>query len=104
MKVVFHVDEEDKWSEAGKNIRNLKAATENIKVVLLVNGAAIKGYLDPANQSLLQEEWVAFHACRNAMKAFDITTEQLPPNVKVVPAGVLDLIKLQHRGYAYIKP
>ncbi|KAF1293408.1 DsrE family protein [Candidatus Enterococcus leclercqii] len=104
MKVVFHVDEENKWSEAGKNIHNLRAAAENIKIILLVNGAAIKGYLDPANAVLLGEDQVEFHACHNAMQAFGISPEDLPANVEIVPAGVLDLVKLQHRGYAYIKP
>ena len=28
----------------------------------------------------------------------------LPASVKIVPAGVLDLIALQAAGYAYIKP
>ncbi|MBU5583354.1 DsrE family protein, partial [Enterococcus sp. S181_ASV_20] len=47
---------------------------------------------------------VTFHACNNAMRANQITKEQLPENVVVVPAGVLDLIELQAQGYAYIKP
>ena len=38
------------------------------------------------------------------MRANKIAAEQLPGNVVVVPAGVLDLIKLQSEGYAYIKP
>lgn len=104
MKVVFHVDEVNKWSEAGSNIRNLLAATHEVTIVLLVNGKAITGYLDPANTALLQIEQVAFHACRNAMNAHGMTPENLPANVEIVPAGVLDLIKLQDLGYAYIKP
>lgn len=104
MKVVFHIDEVNKWSEATSNIRNLLAATDNVAIVLLVNGKAIEGYLDAANETLLQSKQVTFHACHNAMKAHGITPQQLPANVEVVPAGVLDLIKLQHLGYAYIKP
>jgi intracellular sulfur oxidation DsrE/DsrF family protein len=38
------------------------------------------------------------------MRANQITKDQLPENVVVVPAGVLDLIELQAQGYAYIKP
>ena len=46
----------------------------------------------------------SIHACNNAMRANQITKDQLPENVVVVPAGVLDLIELQAQGYAYIKP
>lgn len=104
MKVVFHVDELAKWQEAFHNIRNLTKADSSVKIVLLVNGAAIKGYLDEANQEFLSLENVEFHACNNAMRANQISAEDLPKNVIVVPAGVLDLIQLQTTGYAYIKP
>lgn len=104
MKVVFHVDEVAKWPEAIKNIHNAKAGCPNLQIVLLVNGAAITGFLDSHYQEFLQEQEIEFHACRNALKAFKIAEEQLPKPVQVVPAGVLDLVKLQHHGYAYIKP
>lgn len=104
MKVVFHVDELPKWSEAMKNIHNAKAGCPNLQIVLLVNGAAITGFLDEQYQDFLREPGIEFHACHNALKAFKIPEEQLSEPVTVVPAGVLDLIKLQHLGYAYIKP
>lgn len=104
LKVVFHVDESAKWQEAYHNIKNLLHAAPEVKVVLLVNGSAIKGYLDAENQEFLALSGVTFHACANAMRANQITADQLPENVEVVPAGVLDLIQLQNGGYAYIKP
>lgn len=103
MKVVFHVDEIKKWPEATANIYNLLKAAADIEVVLLVNGGAIKGYLEP-DQPLLKNDQVIFHACHNAMRAHKIEPEDLPANVVVVPAGVLDLVELQHVGYGYIKP
>lgn len=81
----------------------MKAAPETDSVVS-VNGIAIKGYLDDTNLAFIQTEEVTFHACNNAMKANNIHEEDLPKNVEMVPAGVLDLIRLQHTGYAYIKP
>ncbi|MGF1944503.1 DsrE family protein [Enterococcus mediterraneensis] len=103
MKVVFHVDEMVKWTEATANIINLLRATDDIQIVLLVNGIAIKGFLD-TEQQILKNSKVAFHACRNAMRAHNIEEADLPTNVIVVPAGVLDLVELQTEGYAYIKP
>lgn len=103
MKVVFHISEEEKWPEATANIHNLLKAVACIDIVVTVNGNAILGYL-AEKQPLLANPQVVFHACHNAMKAHGITSQQLPENVTVVPAGVLDLIQLQAAGYAYIKP
>ncbi|MDT2755949.1 DsrE family protein [Enterococcus asini] len=104
MKVVFHVDEVAKWSEAKKNIHNLKVASPTMQIVLLINGAAITGLLDPEQQEFIETGEAEIHACRNALRGFKIEEERLPAKVTVVPAGVLDLVKLQHLGYAYIKP
>ncbi|MBO0451965.1 MULTISPECIES: DsrE family protein [Enterococcus] len=104
MKVVFHVDELEKWSEAANNVKNLLKEPHKIAIIILINGKAINGYLAPENQAFIATEGISFHACNNAMRANKIAAEQLPGNVVVVPAGVLDLIKLQSEGYAYIKP
>lgn len=103
MKVVFHVDEMAKWPEATANIRNLQKAVCKADIVLSVNGVAVKSYLDPELPAL-QLEHVELHACHNALRANQIDPADLPEKVIVVPAGVLDLVQLQHAGYAYIKP
>ncbi|MGM0165637.1 hypothetical protein IGI39_000579 [Enterococcus sp. AZ135] len=104
MKVVFHIDELEKWLETTNNIKNLLKEPGKIVIIVLINGNAIKGYLDPKNQPFIATDGVTFHACNNAMRANKITKEQLPKGVVVVPSGVLDLIELQSEGYAYIKP
>lgn len=104
MKVVFHVDEVAKWSGAKKNIHNLKAASPTIQIILVINGAAITGLLAPEHQEFIETTEAEIHACRNALQGFKISEDRLPAPVTVVPAGVLDLVKLQHLGYAYIKP
>ena len=104
MKVVFHIDELEKWTETANNVKNLLKEPEKIAIIVLINGKAINGYLAAENQAFSATEGVTFHACNNAMRANNITKEQLPEDVVVVPAGVLDLIELQAQGYAYIKP
>ena len=104
MKVVFHIDELDKWVETSKNVANLLKDAPETDIVVSVNGIAITGYLDNKQSDFIQLEAVTFHACNNAMKANHVSPESLPGNVEVVPAGVIDLIQLQHAGYAYIKP
>lgn len=104
MNVVFHIDELAKWSETASNVKNLLKEPVEVTIVVLVNGGAIKGYLAPENQAFISTKDVTFHACNNAMRSNKIEAAQLPQNVEVVPAGVLDLIELQAKGYAYIKP
>ena len=104
MNVVFHIDDLEKWAETASNVKNLLKEPYKIAIIVLVNGKAINGYLSPENQAFIATEGVTFHACNNAMLANNFTKEQLPDNVVVVPAGVLDLIELQAKDYAYIKP
>ncbi|MCU7356637.1 DsrE family protein [Enterococcus dispar] len=105
MKVVFHVDEMGKWQEATNNIRNLLHLEEKAEVVLLVNGSGIQSYqLKYAQKFIRENPNISFHACHNALKAFQMDEADLPASVKIVPAGVLDLIALQAAGYVYIKP
>lgn len=104
MKVVFHIDELEKWEESTKNVKNLVKIAPEIDTVILVNGIAINGFLEEKHLSFIKMSGVHFHACDNALHANNITKEQLPENVVIVPAGVLDLIELQSVGYAYIKP
>ena len=61
MKVVFHIDELEKWSETGKNVKkNLIKASPETTIVVSVNGIAITGYLDSANAEFLNLKEVVF--------------------------------------------
>ena len=42
-------------------------------------------------------------ACQNSMRGFGIDAADLVPGVGVVPAGVVELIRRQHAGYAYVR-
>ncbi|MCF6160037.1 MAG: DsrE family protein [Furfurilactobacillus sp.] len=109
-KVVFHVDQPDHWAHTMQNVANLTTYVESepkeqLQVTVLVNGAAITQYLDQDGQNAVRRfPEVEFHACHNSMTTHHVTADQLPEGVTVVPVGVLDLIKLQESGYAYIKP
>ncbi len=109
--VVFHVDETGKWELTLKNVSNLlqqiDARTAHVEVV--ANAEAVTGYVLPqspfaAALHRLNAQGVTFVACNNALKALGIAPGSLMPFTKVVPAGVLELIERQAKGYAYIKP
>lgn len=109
--VVFHVDEMSKWSLTLKNVSNLlqQVDKEKTRIEILANSEAVKGYmlLDNIFETDIRQlhaQGVVFVACNNALKALAIDPIELLPFIKVVPAGVLELIERQSEGYAYIKP
>ena len=53
---------------------------------------------------VLEEKGVEFIACNNALVANDLDQSIILGFVKIVPAGVLELVERQSDGYAYIKP
>lgn len=95
------------------NVRNLlnDMDEEKVTIEVLANSEAIM-YLD-ATENLdadlntmesLNKRNVKFVACNNALTAYDVKKEMLFPFVDIVPAGVVELVKRQREGYAYIKP
>ena len=111
-KVIFHIDENDKWNLLLKNVSNLLNATdgEKIYIEVLANSEAVKYYnLNQGNADIekmrhLHKKGVKFVACNNALVAYDMKKEDIIEFVDVVPAGVLQLVIRQNEGYAYIKP
>ncbi len=113
-KVIFHIDELQKWKLLLHNVKNLLSSYENesseVKIEVLANGEAVQAYASGFDESLtgkmenLSQRGVNFVACNNALTAYKIQKEQLSSFVIIVPAGVRELVDKQSDGYAYIKP
>ena len=117
-KIVYHLTEPsvEKAKFVLGNIENHIRGVggwQNIEALeLVVHGPALKNFvtndMDPdVKRALdrLQNQGVAFGACGNTMKAFNITLEQLPDHTRYLPqGGVVRVMELQEQGYAYIRP
>ena len=113
-KVVFHVDESQKWRLLLHNVKNLLAsysvAPETVAIEVLANAEAVDGYvlnvdaMVQAHMQTLFESGVSFIACNNALTGRNISKESILPFIKIVPSGVRHLVDQQTAGYAYIKP
>ena len=112
-KVIFHIDEINKWKLLLGNVSNLLKGMNNEKlnIEVLANSEAVKYY--DTNQDLnveintmesLNEKGIKFVACNNALMAYDIKKDSIIHFVDIVPAGVVELVRKQSEGYAYIKP
>lgn len=115
LKVLFHVNENDRWNVTLGNITNLiKDVKEgNADIIVLANGPSVAAYADAEKIEImrgLSEKGAKFLACRNSLEkmcadnVICINEENLPSFVGVVPAGITEIIKRQHEGYAYVKP
>lgn len=115
MKILFHVDDTDRLSMAATNAANaVKYVQDNeltLEAEIVVNGEAVTGLVrrcieEPLYKSMkkLTDGKVRIAACQNALKAHQLSKEELCDFVTVVPAGVIELAKKQEEGYAYIKP
>jgi len=113
-KVIFHINEPEKWQVLLANVTNLlKDMGTEVQVRVLANGPSVKAYTEPdkiEKMRPLAEQGVKFLACRNSIKALcsggDVCIDEskLAEFIEIVPAGVSELTKRQAEGYAYIKP
>ncbi|NTU42798.1 MAG: hypothetical protein HGA78_07050 [Nitrospirales bacterium] len=115
MKVVFHVNEPERWNVALGNITNLiKAVGEDgADIAVLANGPSVTAYGDGEKSEAMKglaDKGAKFLACRNSLNkmcsegTLCIPEASLPSFITVVPAGIVELIRLQQEGYAYVKP
>lgn len=112
VKVVFHIDEVDKWPLLLANVRNLVKVVDvpSSQIVVLANAKAVTAFNGggaPEHQQAIADlsaSGVAILACQNSLNGLKISAAQLPGFVAVVPVGVLTLIEKQSQGFAYIKP
>ena len=111
--LLVHVDlpDESRFVMALGNINNYLAALngEPCTVVLLANGGAARFLARKDNAQTeaiekLAQAGVSFRVCANDRKKVPITKEDLLPCVEVVPAGVVEIVRLQREDFAYIKP
>lgn len=111
-RVVFSVtvDDQHVWNEVFGNFRNIQRALgpENVAIEMVVYGDALPMLRDDSlvvnkvEEAL--EEGVKIVACENTMKAQNISRNSMLPNIGYVQAGIVELIKLQAAGWAYIRP
>ena len=110
--VVFQVSDNDpgKWNLALNNARNVKQefGDKPVQIEIVAYGPGIgmlKADSPTANRvSEAIASGVQVVACQNTMKAQKLTPADMNPTVGYVPAGVVELMKRQQQGWAYIRP
>lgn len=110
--VVIQVSENNPaiWNLALNNARNIQQelGKDNINVEIVAYGPGI-GMLtfDSEVAARLQQasaDNVALLACGNTMRSRKLAEKDMDSHVRIVPAGVVEIMNRQREGWAYIKP
>ena len=114
-KVVIQVSTDDPRTQtiALNNAVNLQKALgqDNVQIEIVAYGPGLGMLTSNSKEgqrvtSLAMQD-IQFSACGNTMKGIEKKTGKMPAlleGVTVVEAGVLRLMELQERGYAYVRP
>lgn len=112
MKTVFHVSDRDvaQWTRVLGNIPNLldDPTVDCERTALVVNGDGV-GFLTTESEygddiRALSERGVEISACQNTLTSLEIGEDDLHAGVGTVPSAMGELTRLQHDGFAYVKP
>lgn len=111
-RVVFQVSDPDpkKWQLALNNARNIQAdlGEGNVELEIVVygpgigmlkNGSEVAGRVEEAISS-----GVKIVACGNTMTTLHLTKDDMILGIDYAKAGVVELMRLQQQGWAYIRP
>ncbi|MBI4984166.1 MAG: DsrE family protein [Rhodocyclales bacterium] len=116
IKVIYHFSEGlDQASRGLRNIRNHLAGDPTAKIVVVGHGAGIDFLLKDAKDKNgaafetpvgdLALAGVEFRVCNNTLVSRNIDPKQVIADAKIVPAGVVEIARLQAKeGFVYLKP
>jgi len=112
-KAVFQVTENDpaRWNLILGNVHNLQQGTADtggaeVEIVAFGPGIAMLKAGSPVAARISEAlgDKVKVVACRNSMNAGKLTEADMLPDIGYVPSGVVEVMRKQQQGYAYIRP
>jgi intracellular sulfur oxidation DsrE/DsrF family protein len=111
-RLVVQVSDNDagKWNLALNNVANVQkdlgAANVEIEVVAYGPGIGMLKAGSPVGDRVANalKSGVQVVACENTMTAQKLEKKDMLPNIGYVGAGVVELMKRQQQGWAYIRP
>ncbi len=113
--VVYHIGDTQTQALAGlRSIRNHLDTDPTAKIVVVAIGNGVDFLLEGAKEanggdyvglvSALVSRGVRFEVCEITLRARNLKRDQFVQEADFTPSGVVRLAKLQHQGYAYIRP
>ena len=114
-KVVYHVsDTAGQALGALRNIRNHLDTDPGAKITVVTHAQGVDFLMEGAKDAsagafagpvaALVGRGVKFEVCEITLKNRNLKREQFIQEAEFTPSGVVRLAKLQHQGFAYIRP
>ena len=111
-RVVVQVSEADpaRWNLVLNNVKNLQdelgADKVAVEIVAYGPGIGMLKFDAPSNSRVSDaiKSGVAVQACENTMRNQSLVRADMLPGVGYVPAGVVQIIRRQQEGWAYLRP
>lgn len=114
-KVVYHISDAEAQALGGlRNVRNHLDIDPTAKITVVSHGNGVDFLMEGAKDkngslyagpiSALKSRGVTFEVCEITLKNRSLKSEQFLQEADFTPSGVVRIAKLQHQGYAYIRP
>ena len=111
-RMVIQVSDNDpaKWTLALNNARNAQAdlGRDRVDLEIVAYGPGINMLkMESTSANRVREALragIAIVACENTMDAQKLDRQDMLSEISYVPAGVVQLMKRQQQGWAYIRP
>jgi len=110
--IVIQVSDNDpaKWNLALNNAKNLQddvgAANVDIEIVAYGPGIGMLKLESPTGSRIADaaKAGIKVTACENTMRGQKLGKDDMLAGISYVPAGVTEIMKKQHEGWAYLRP
>ena len=111
-KLLIQMSEADpaKWNMALNNAKNVQdelgAANVDIEIVAFGPGINMIKFDSPANSRVTEamKSGIAVVACENTLHNLKISKADIISGASFVPAGVVQIMRRQSEGWAYVRP
>ena len=110
-RALFQVTDNDpaRWSLVLNNMANLRdgVGSEGAEIELVAYGPGLLMLKadSPVRQRIAAalKSGVKVNACQNTMEAMKLAPADMAPDIGYVPSGVVEVMKKQQQGWAYIR-
>ena len=110
-RALFQVTDNDpaRWNMILNNMTNLKegVGSEGVEVELIAYGPGILMLKadSPVKHRIAEalKSGVKVNACQNTMNGMKLTAPDMLPEIGYVPSGVVEVMRKQQQGWAYIR-
>jgi intracellular sulfur oxidation DsrE/DsrF family protein len=110
-RALFQVTDNDpaRWTLVLNNMQNLREGVggEPVEIELVAYGPGINMLKSdsPMKQRIAEalKSGVKVNACQNTMNGMKLTPADMLPEIGYVPSGVVEVMRKQQQGWAYIR-